>query len=257
MMHRSGRWRRLLDPASRYIEPRPNPGGFPRRYPPTSNEGFAEGSSAQYSWMVPFDPHGLAARIGGRGKAIARLSGFLRILNDVRRGFHSSHALLGNEPSLGAPWLFDWLRRPYLTQRAVRRGVTELFGPGPAGLPGQDDLGELSSWYVLAALGMYPEVPGVGLLAVSTPLFPREEIRLPDGEVRIAAPHAGARGYIRGLRLDGRRYGRPWISYCSIAGGAHLRFGLTGQPDRRWGATASDRPPSFGPAGPAPTGPCP
>ena len=256
MMRRSGRWRRLVNPGGRYIEPRLHPGGFPRRYPPTSNQGFAEGSSAQYTWMVPFDPAGLAASLGGRGSAVSRLWRFLRVLNDVRRGFHSPHALIGNEPSLGAPWLFDWLHRPYLTQRITRRAVADLFGPGPAGLPGNDDLGELSSWYVLGALGVYPAVPGVGLLAVSTPLFPHASIRLAAGRVAIAAPGAPGSRYIHGLRLDGRRYGRPWIPYCSLAAGARLRFRLARRPDRAWGATARDRPPSFRPRASRPNGAC-
>jgi predicted alpha-1,2-mannosidase len=257
MMRRSANWRRLFDRATRYIEPRLRSGRFPRRYSPADNQGFAEGSSAQYTWAVPFDPAGLARRLGGRARAVARLRSFLAVLNDVRHGFRSTHALLGNEPSLGSPWLFDWLGRPDLTQRTVRRAITTLFGPGPAGLPGNDDLGEMSSWYVLGALGLYPEVPGVGVLAVASPLFRHATLRLGGATVTIAAPHAAAgRPYVHSLRLGGRRYGRPWLPYCALARGARLRFGLSSRAHRRWGASAADRPPSFGPRARAPHSPC-
>jgi predicted alpha-1,2-mannosidase len=256
LMRRSANWRRLVNPATGYAEPRLASGAFPRGYAPTSNEGFVEGDSAQYTWAVPFDPAGLAARLGGRVRAVVRLRRFLSILNDVEGGFHSQHALLGNEPSLGAPWLFDWLGRPALTQGTVRRALG-LFGPGPADLPGNDDLGELSSWYVLGALGVYPAVPGVGMLAVGSPLFPRATVALAGGDLAIDAPRAAAaRPYVHSLRLDGDRYGRPWISFCSIVSGGTLRFGLTRGPDRRWGSTVADRPPSFSPRAPMPMDAC-
>jgi len=257
MMRRSANWRRLFDKATRYIEPRLRSGRFPRHYLPASNQGFAEGSSAQYTWAVPFDPAGLARRLGGRARAVARLRRFLAVLNDTRHGFRSTHALLGNEPSLASPWVFDWLRRPDLTQRTVRRAITTLFGPGPAGLPGNDDLGEMSSWYVLGALGLYPEVPGVGMLAVASPLFRHATLRLGRATVTITAPHAApGRPYVHSLRLGGRRYGRPWLPYCALARGARLRFGLSSGAHRRWGASAADRPPSFGPRDRAPRSPC-
>jgi predicted alpha-1,2-mannosidase len=256
LMRRSANWSRLVDPATGYLEPRLGSGAFPRGYAPTSNQGFVEGDSAQYTWAVPFDPSGLAARLGGRARAVARLRRFLSILNDVEGGFHSRHALLGNEPSLGAPWLFDWLGRPDLTQGTVRKALG-LFGPGPADLPGNDDLGQLSSWYVLGALGIYPAVPGVGGLAVGSPLFPRATVALAGGDLAIDAPRAAAgRPFIHSLRLDGDRDGRPWISFCSIVSGGRLRFGLTRGPDRRWGSTVADRPPSFPPRAPMPMDAC-
>ena len=256
MIRRSGNWRRLVDPATGRVEPRLRGGAFPRHYPPTSNQGFVEGDSAQYTWAVPFDPAGLAARLGGRARAVARLRRFLAVLNDVAGGFHSPHALLGNEPSLGAPWLFDWLGRPDLTQSTVRRALG-LFGPGPAGLPGNEDLGELSSWYVLGALGVYPAVPGVGLLALGSPLFPRATVALAGGGLAIAAPRAAAgRPYVHSLRLDGERYGRPWISFCSLVDGGTLRFRLARGPDRRWGTSAAARPPSFSPRAAVPMDAC-
>jgi predicted alpha-1,2-mannosidase len=244
-MRRSGNWRKLFDRSSGQIEPRYENGSFPANYDNLGGAGFVEGDSAQYTWMVPHDPAGLFRRMGGRVKAAARLGRFLRRLNGGVGGTHTDHALLGNEPTLHVPWLYDWVGRPYATQGAVRRAL-RLYRPTPDGYPGNDDLGTLSSWYVFAALGLYPEVPGVGLLAIGSPLFGHATIAMPHR--RRATIGASTRGrYIQAMRLDGRVYGKPWVAYCELARGARLRFRLGPKPNRRWGSSAAAAPPSFGP----------
>ncbi len=265
-MQRSGNWRKLLNPGSGKVEPRYENGAFPANYDNLHGGGFVEGDSVQYSWMVPHDPAGLFRAIGGRVKATARLDHFLRRLNAGPGGTHADHALLGNEPTLHVPWLYDWTRRPYRAQAAVRRAL-RLYSTAPDGYPGNDDLGTLSSWYVFGALGLYPEVPGVGLLAIGSPLFGRASIALAHHRrVTISADahviqRYGKRGkqerrvalgparapYIGSLRINGRTYSRPWTTYCVLSHGADLSFHLGPHPNRRWGASAAAEPPSFGP----------
>jgi putative alpha-1,2-mannosidase len=204
--------------------------------------------------MIPQDPSGLFQRMGGRARATARLRSFLSVLNAGVGGTHTNHALLGDEPTLQTPWLYDWLRQPYRTQEAVRRGLT-LYSPTPAGYPGNDDLGTLSAWYVFSALGLYPEVPGVDVLALSSPLFPRAEIRLPHRR-RALILGSGHGYYVQSLRFDGRPSGQPWTTYCALARGATLSYRLGRRPNRRWGAAAGVAPPSFGPQRPMPKGAC-
>ncbi|MFN8163068.1 MAG: GH92 family glycosyl hydrolase [Solirubrobacterales bacterium] len=244
-MRRSAAWRRLYDPASGLIEPRYASGAFPLPYDNLKGGGFVEGDSAQYTWLVPQDPGGLIRRMGGSSKAAARLGYFLRDLNGGPGATHTDHALLGNEPTLETPWLYDWMGRPYRTQEAVRRALT-LYSATPDGYPGNDDLGTLSAWYVFSALGLYPEVPGVGVLAISSPLFRRAEIRLPHGR-RALITTAGPGLYVSSMRFNGRPYGQPWTTYCALARGATLDFRLGRRPSRRWGAGAAAVPPSFGP----------
>ena len=218
MERRSGSWRRLVNHRTGYLEPRKGRGGFPHPYSHRAGPGFAEGNSAQYSWMVPFDLASLIRARGGARASTRALDRFVSKLNATRRGARVPHAYLGNEPSLGAPFVFDWLRRPYRTQEVVRKAITRYFSARPGGEPGQDDLGQTSSWYVLSALGLYPATPGVGVLALDGPLFKRERIRLATGTVLIDAPGAGRRSpYIRSLRVDGRRRSKPWIPYCALA----------------------------------------
>lgn len=244
-MRRSGSWRKLFNPRSGQIEPRYENGSFPANYDNLGGAGFVEGDSAQYTWMVPHDPAGLFRRMGGRVKAAGRLRHFLRKLNGSIGGTHTGHALLGNEPTLHVPWLYDWAGRPYATQGAVSRAL-RLYRTAPDGYPGNDDLGTLSSWYVFAALGLYPEVPGVGLLAIGSPLFRRAVVSMPHRRrIMITASPRGR--YIQGMRLNGGGYGKPWTSYCELARGARLAFRLGPKPNRRWGSSAAAIPPSFGP----------
>ena len=247
-VRRAANWRRLFNPASGMIEPRHADGSFLTGYDNVGGGGFVEGNSVQYTWAVPQDPAGLIARMGGAGPASRRLDRFLRKLNAGPGGTHTDHALLGNEPTLHTPWLYDWMGQPYKTQAAVRRALG-LYDTSPDGYPGNDDLGTLSAWYVFAALGLYPEVPGTGLLAISSPLFGRAELRLADR--RRALILASGRGpYVDSLRLDGRAHARPWTTYCELARGATLSFRLSPRPDRRWGAAPAARPPSYGPRDP-------
>ena len=254
---RSANWRNLYDSGSGYIEPRLASGSFRKGYDDLAGGGFAEGNAAQYTWMVPQDPAGLAAVLGGPGAAATRLDSFLSKLNANHGGTHTDHALLGNEPNLNTPWLFDWLGEPSHTQAAVRRAITSLYGPGPAGYPGNDDLGTLSAWYVLGALGLYPEVPGVGELAISSPLFASASLRLPGGRLRILAKGASRRRrFIRGATLNGHPQPAPWTSYCALRDGGTLRFRLAAKPDPSWGSGPAQQPPSFGPGAPMPAGEC-
>ena len=107
--------------------------------------------------------------MGGNGNAVSRLNTFFTLLNS---GPVSPYAYLGNEVSLEVPWEYDYAGAPYRTQNVVRQAVNTLFTTGSGGLPGNDDLGETSSWYVFAALGMYPQTPGTANLALASPLFP-------------------------------------------------------------------------------------
>jgi predicted alpha-1,2-mannosidase len=275
-MLRSGNWRNLLNPRSAQIEPRFEDGTFDPHYDNLHGAGFAEGDSAQYSWLVPQNPAGLFAAIGGRAAAVTRLDRFLRTLNGGPGATHSDHALLGNEPNLNVPWLYDWAGEPYKTQAVVRRAL-RLYSTVPDGYPGNDDLGTLSSWYVLGALGLYPEIPGTDVLAIGSPLFAKATVRLAGGRrLRILASasrrsshHGSPRGkprivplalsrapYIQSMRFNDHPYERPWTTFCSLARGATLSYRLGARPVRAWGASSVALPPSFGVRQPMPNSHC-
>jgi predicted alpha-1,2-mannosidase len=242
---RSGNWRNVFDPAVRLVQPRNADGTF-KRMAPDATEGFVEGSAAQYTLFVPHDPAGLFRALGGRAAALRRLDDFFAQLN---AGPASAHAFLGNEPTLDTPWLYNWAGRPFKAAAIVRRAMLSLYADKASGMPGNDDLGSMSSWWVMSALGLYPAVPGTDLLAVGSPLFRSATVRLGGGLLRIRAPRAAERRpYVRRLLVDGRRRSRAWLHFGSLRRGARLRFDLSARPQRRFGARAADAPPSYGPA---------
>jgi predicted alpha-1,2-mannosidase len=247
-LRRSDNWRNLVNPATGYLEPRYASGEFKDGFDPLGGEGFAEGNAAQYRWAVPFNPAGVFAALGPRREVIAKLDEHLAKLNE---GPQSAHAFLGNEPELGVPWLYDWVGQPWKTQRVVREALRTLYDASPAGYVGNEDLGAMSAWYVFAALGFYPPVPGSSLLALGSPLFADATVHLPGGDVVIhAAGAAPDAPYVQRLRRDGRRHGRPWLWLRELACGARLDFELGPTPNATWGRARRHAPPSFPPRGP-------
>ena len=247
-------WQNLFNPSTRYISPR-GAMGFFREGPgfvdtPTTfgQDGYEEGNAEQYVWWVPHNVAGLVTALGGRAAVARRLDRFTEKLNE---GPNEPYLWAGNEPGFGVPWLYNYIGQPWKTQLTVDR-VRGLFGPTPDGEPGNDDLGALSSWYVWAALGLYPSTPGTPILSVSAPLFDRVVIARPQGKfMRISAP--GASGphhlkYISGLSVDGRDTDHTWLPESIIGSGGEVRFSLAAYPNKVWGTAESSAPPSFGAA---------
>ena len=250
--NRAQYWQNLFNPTTRYISPRdamgffqPGPGfvdsplGF-------GQEGFDEGNAEQYVWWVPHNVAGLVTALGGRTAVGDRLDRFTKELN---AGPKEPHLWAGNEPGFGVPWLYNYIGQPWKTEHTVDR-VRGLFGPTPDGEPGNDDLGALSSWYVWAALGLYPSTPATPILTVAAPLFDRVVIALPGGRfIRMSAP--GASGphhprYISGLSIDDQATDHTWIPESIIRSGGELKFSLAAYPNKVWGTAESSAPPSFG-----------
>lgn len=241
---RSTAWQRLFNPATGYVEPRNADGSFLPAYSHVSDAGFVEGNATQYTWMVPYDVAGVIGSLG-RNRARSRLDSLLSQLDTSQS---APHAWLGNEPSFGAPWIYLWLGAPGRTQATIRRATASLFHPWPAGLPGDDDLGALSAWYVWSTLGLYPAIPGIGGLAIGSPSFP--SVTIEAGRRRIslsvgASAGDGAR-YVRALTVNGRPYRKTWLPLPRSAARLDLRFELAKRP-QAWGSGSADGPPSFAP----------
>ncbi|WP_031169182.1 GH92 family glycosyl hydrolase [Streptomyces durhamensis] len=235
------------DPGGGYIADRKADGSWVTGFTPGTGNGFVEGTAAQYTWMVPHDPAGLFAALGGRDKALARLDGFFHDDDGgwAFTGHGGTRSELDNEPSINVPYLYDYAGAPYKTQETVRAAMRRLWSTGPGGIPGNDDLGAMSSWYVFSALGMYPQVPSRAELVLASPLFPRVEISRPQGNdisVRATGAAAGA-PYIRSLKVDGRDSDRPWLPASFVRDGGRLDYTLSATPDPTWGADSP--PPSF------------
>jgi putative alpha-1,2-mannosidase len=194
--------------------------------------------------MVPFNLRGLFDTLGGNARVVQRLDTFF---TELEAGLDKPYAFLGNEPSLETPWEYDYAGAPYKTQHIVRQVVNTLYSSSPNGLPGNDDLGEMSSWYVFAALGMYPETPGTATLVLASPLFQHITLHRPGGQViQINAPEASANVYyVQSLKVNGQPSTRAWLPPEFIANGGTLDYTLASTPNVAWGAAPADAPPSY------------
>ena len=247
-------WKNIFNPQATpeggYIQNRNADGTWPK-FNPASTQGFVEGSAAQYLWMVPFNEKGLFTMLGGPEKAGRRLTAFFYNPDGSLAVTASGglHAELNNEPSIETPWLFDFLGEPWKTQEAVRKVLTTIWTNSPNGMPGNDDLGEMSSWYVWSVMGMYPEIPGRAELVLGSPLFSTIHIRRAAGDIVVKAHGAGTNTpYVDALKVNGKSATRTWLPESFVERGGTLEFNLSATPNQQWGTSADDAPPSFEPS---------
>lgn len=252
-LERAQYWKNIFNPQATpeggYIQNRKADGTWPK-FDPASTDGFVEGSAAQYLWMVPFNENGLFTLLGGKEKASQRLSAFFYNPDGSLAVTASGglHAELNNEPSIETPWLFDFLGQPWKTQEAVRKVLNTIWTNSPKGMPGNDDLGEMSSWYVWSAIGLYPEIPGRAELVLGSPLFSVIHIRRAAGDIVVKAQGAATNApYVHSLKVNGKEVTRTWLPESFAEHGGTLEFDLSASPDKDWGTSAEDAPPSFEP----------
>lgn len=245
-------WRNLYNPQTGYIQLKRRNGewapGFKNNVGSYDHAGtvYVEGTAGQYLWMEPFNYKGLAVAMGGQDTAVKRLDEFFTQLNVGDHGTNAWMAWLGNEPCLETPWIYDFWGAPYKTQSVVRRAMNELYAGNPIGYAGNDDLGEMSSWYVFAALGIYPELPGSDILVVGSPLFPKAVVHLDTGDITITANGAGKNSpYVQSLTVNGKAWNKPWLRFSEINHNGTMTYDLSSSPNTSWGSAPSDAPPSY------------
>jgi predicted alpha-1,2-mannosidase len=261
-LQRSDNWQNLFNTTSGYIQPRNKNGSWTHNFNPANQEGFEEGDSAQYSWMVPHNLRGLFDQMGGNSAVVNRLDTFLALLND---GTYSSFAYMGNQPSVKVQWEYYFAQAPSRTQEVVRRIQTQLFKNTPEGLPGNDDAGSMSSWYIFSTIGIYPVIPGIGGFVIGSPLFDSVTLNLAGGhQIQIntlqintteafdvnpyvqSQPTIQSPPYIQSLKINDKNTTSLWIPWSIIQKGATLDFTLGSSPSK-WGINPEDAPPSYSP----------
>jgi putative alpha-1,2-mannosidase len=240
---RSGSWRALLDPTRRQLVARDSAGAFPLPGVDVNVccPGFEEGNPLQYTWGgVPHDIGGLLGALGTAEEVGARLDTFFQRLN----AGGDPYAWLGNQPSLATPWDYYWIGLPARGQDVVSRSRSELWSTGPEGLPGNDDLGALSAWYVWASIGLYPVTPGTANVAIGVPAFTRITVRPSVGGVtRIMRGGAGA--HVAGVSVNGTSTQSAWLALRPRRSMRTISISTTDAHQPPWGTRPSDAPPSY------------
>ncbi|GGL08896.1 GH92 family glycosyl hydrolase [Mangrovihabitans endophyticus] len=237
---RSQYWRSIFNGESAYIHTRNGDGSFAWPLDPARENPYVEGNASQYTWMVPHNLDALITLMGGPATAVQRLDHHFTELNG---GLSRPYFYIGNEPEHNVPWTYNFARKPAGASDAVRRVMAESYTTGAGGLPGNDDLGATSAWYVWSALGLYPVTPGADTLAVHGGLFPSVLIRRPGGDVTISGGSATNR-YVQALSVNGSATSHNYLRYADIGGGGTVNVTMGASPSS-WGTGASDVPPSF------------
>ncbi|MFC8450687.1 lectin [Kitasatospora sp. NPDC057223] len=242
--NRAQDWRNVFNPASGFMQPRLKDGSWRPGFNAASSDQFVEGTSWQYTGAVPHNIRGLADAMGGNAKLAAYLDS---VLSDFH-GAGGSHADLGNEPSIELPWEYDYIGQPWKTQKIVRDVQNQLWPNNPANWSvGNDDLGTMSAWYVFSAMGIYPETPGTGDLALGSPLFTNVTVTLAGGgKLTVNAPQAATDApYVQSATLNGTNWNNAYLPADAVINGATLNLTLGTTANTNWAATPASAPPSY------------
>ncbi len=239
---RAQNWQNLFDPASGFLQPKLLDGAFQPGFGPDSQNGYAETDAYVSTTMLPFDIRGLIDAEGGPSRWIE----YLNELTSSVTADATDQIQMGDEPSFGVPWLYDYVGTPFRTQEVVREVEDQVYRDSPTGLAGNDDLGELSSWYVWAALGAYPADPGSPEVVLGSPLFRAVAIHLAGGRTFTETAPAASDDtpYVSRLRVDGSLWRRTYLPVSILTGGGSLRWSLATSPSIAWGSTLKDAPAS-------------
>ncbi len=240
-----------------------------------SKTGFMRGKAADGEWQIPFRPdedylsdytesdawqatfnvmhdvQGLIDLFGGDAPFVQKLDTLFTTSSMVYSSPPDISGMVGqdaqgNEPSNHIPYLYPFAGAAWKTQYWTRK-VATLYNNTPTGIPGNDDCGQLSSWFVLTALGFYPVNPATGVYVIGSPLVNRAKIHNPSNKTTftiIAENNSHENMYFQSARLNGKELTRSWFTHADIVAGGELYFRMGNKPNKEWASAKTDRPPS-------------
>ncbi|WP_255682495.1 GH92 family glycosyl hydrolase [Dyella sp. 2HG41-7] len=250
-------WRNVWDPKTGFMRARLTDGKFREPFDPTSagyGDDYTEANAWQYSWYVPQDVAGLITAMGGDESFTNKLDQMFdaKVDPSIFKNVEDITGLIGwyahgNEPSHHIAYLYDYAGEPWKTQQRLKQIMDNEYGPGPAGLIGNDDLGQMSAWYIFTALGFYPVTPASDEYAIGRPFVPRAAIHLSNGHTFTitASPMDGEHPFVGDVTLNGKPLDRVYLKHADILAGGELHFTMQAQPNKTWGQAISARPASM------------
>ena len=281
LMNNAGNYKNLYDPATGFYRPRFSDGSWlplceREQYPEIATHEnneyydcwnpwwigvapyrhYTESNAWQYLFYPKHDIQGLIDLMGGREKFVDRLDGlfyassanegpwYVGVTGAIGQYVH------GNQPSFHKPFLYNYAGAPWKTQERVRGIMETLYRADEWGMPGNEDMGSMSSWFVFSALGFYPVTPGNPTYVISSPLFEEAVIQLDEYYDNntftiIAHNNSGDNKYIQSALLNGEPFERTWISHEEIVSGGVLEFEMGPDPYTDWGSSPDMAPPSM------------
>ncbi|HEX4005733.1 MAG TPA: GH92 family glycosyl hydrolase [Acidobacteriaceae bacterium] len=246
-------YKNLFDAASGFMRGKTADGKW--RVPFRPDEEFWEDYTESDAWQATFnvmqDVQGLIDLYGGDAAFIGKLDALFAAPSDILESPPDISGMIGqlaqgNEPSNHIPYLYSFAGAPWKTQARVRQ-VAAIYNNTPAGVPGNDDCGQISTWYNFAALGFYPVNEATGVYVLGSPLVQRATLRNPGSGTTftvIAENNTAANVYVQSVELNGKALPRSWFTHADIVRGGELRFRMGSRPNKDWAAAPGDRPPS-------------
>jgi predicted alpha-1,2-mannosidase len=251
---RAANWRNGFDKGTGFVRARKTDGSFNMPFDPAAvgyGSDYTEGNAWQYSWYVPQDAAGLARELGGEHKFATRLDALFDTKVDPKAFAHVEdisgligYYAHGNEPSHHIAYLYNYAGQPWRTQERLKQIMDTQYSTSPTGLAGNDDLGQMSAWYVFTAMGFYPVAPGSNQYVIGRPFVNRASINLSNGKrFTVVADHLDdAHPYVGKVTLNGKALDRVYIRHEDIEAGGELRFEMQAKPNKEWGRAANSRP---------------
>lgn len=243
---RADYYRNLFNPTTKFFQSKNDKGEWiepfdPYQYGGNGGHPFTEGNAWQYFWYVPHDIQGLVDLTGGPKAFENKLDTFFTStyrseqMNHNASGFVGQYAH-GNEPSHHVAYLYNYVGRPWKTQKYVSHIMNTLYNNTSSGYAGNDDCGQMSAWYVFSAMGFYPVNPADGRYIIGSPAFDECTLKLGgDKEFRIETVRKSAEDiYIQSVTLNGKRYNDCFITHEDIVNGGTMVFKMGRRPSG-WG----------------------
>ncbi len=211
---------------------------------------FTEGNGWQYTWLVPQDVEGLMKMLGGEKRFIQKLDSLFIAEGDMGAekspdisGLIGQYAH-GNEPSHHITYMYAYAGQPWKTAEKVRFICNNFYTDKPDGIIGNEDVGQMSSWYVFSSLGFYPANPANGLYVLGSPLFDEATLHFPGNKALhvVAKNNSSKNIYIQSVTLNGKAYTKSYIAHADLVKGGELVFVMGDKPNPDFGKAQQDRP---------------
>lgn len=249
---RSNSWRNYFDQGTGFIRGRASDGSFRTPFDPFKalhmRSDYTEGNAWQYTWLVPHDPHGLIDVFGGDGPFLDKLDEFFTAEGELGPDANDVTGLIGqyahgNEPSHHVAYLYNYAGQQYKCAEKVRKILDELYFDDHSGVCGNEDVGQMSAWYVLSALGLYQVDPCGGPFVIGSPAVKKAVLHVGNGRTFTvnAVGNSKENIYVSSARLNGKPLERSWISYSEIVSGGVLDLEM-GPVPTDFGTEAAARP---------------
>ena len=255
---RAMNYRNVFDPSLRLMRGKDSAGKFESPFNPTDwSRSFTEGDTWHWTWCVFHDPQGLIDLMGGADSfnqmmdstfivppvAKARMIHEEREMQVMNMGQYAH----GNQPIQHMIYLYNYSGQPWKAQYWLREVMDKLYSAHPDGYCGDEDNGQTSAWYVFSALGFYPVCPGSGQYVLGTPYFDEVKLHLENGRTLEidADDNSSANKYIQAMTLNGKPYGKNYITHDDLMAGGKIEFEMGAQPNKSRGVTADSFPYSF------------